>query len=153
VLTSDYPAMATVDHPGIESPAAVAEIAAGMAKYWTQLTDAGISVTAIKESPDLVEDVPTCVEKYPTDPAKCDVPTSKAVLQNSPVSEAAKLTGGKVSVVDANNLICGPTVCAPVVGNILVFSDRHHLTPSYSKSTAPYLEQELLKASKTLSKT
>jgi peptidoglycan/LPS O-acetylase OafA/YrhL len=153
VLTSDYPAMATVDHPGIESPAAMAEIGAGMAKYWTQLTDAGISVTAIKESPDLVEDVPTCVEKYPTDLAKCDVPTSKAILQNSPVSLAAKLTGGKVSVVDANNLVCGPQVCVPVVGNILVFSDRHHLTPSYSKSTAPYLEQELLKASKILSKT
>ena len=148
VITSDYPNMATPDHPVKESHAAVAEIGAGMAKYWTQLEDAGISVTAIKESPDLVEDVPTCVEQNPTDLAKCDVPTAKAVLQDSPISEAAKLTGGKVSVVDANSLICGPTVCAPVVGNVLVFSDRHHLTWPYSQSTAPFLEPLLQQANK-----
>ena len=35
---------------------------------------------------------------------------------------------GKVTVVNANSLICGPKVCAPVVGNVLVFGDRHHLT-------------------------
>jgi peptidoglycan/LPS O-acetylase OafA/YrhL len=150
VLTSDYPNVATADHPVNESPAAIAEIGAGMAQYWTQLEDAGISVTAIKESPDLVEDVPTCVEQHPADLAKCDVPTSKAILQNSPVSYAAKLTGGKVNVVNANALICGPQVCAPVVGNVLVFSDRHHLTWPYSKTTAPFLEPLLLKANKIL---
>ena len=150
VLTSDYPNMATVAHPVKESPAGMAEIGAGMAQYWTRLADAGISVTAIKESPDLAEDVPTCVEKHPAEVAKCDVPASKAILRNSSVSYAAKLTGGKVSVVDANSLICGPKVCAPVVGNVLVYSDRHHLTWNYSKTTAPFLEPLLLKANKVL---
>jgi hypothetical protein len=150
VITSDYPNVATPDHPAMESPAALAQIGAGMAQYWTQLEKAGISVTAIKESPDLVEDVPTCVEKNPTDLAKCDVPVSKAVLANSPITDAAKLMNGKVSVVDANSLICGPQVCAPVVGNVLVYSDRHHLTWYYSKSTAPFLEPLLLQANKIL---
>jgi peptidoglycan/LPS O-acetylase OafA/YrhL len=150
VLTSDYPNMATVDHPVLESPAAISEIGAGMARYWTQLTDAGISVTAIRESPDLIEDVPTCVEKHPTDLAKCDVPRTKAILPVTPITVAAKLTGGKVGVVDANSLICGPAVCAPVVGNVLVYSDRHHLTWPYSRSTAPFLEPLLLQANKVL---
>jgi peptidoglycan/LPS O-acetylase OafA/YrhL len=150
VITSDYPNMGTPDHPVFESPGAAAEIGAGMAQYWTQLEKAGISVTAIRESPDLVEDVPTCVEQHATDLAKCDVPVSKAVLQDSPITNAAKLMDGKVSVVDANSLICGPQVCAPVEGNILVFSDRHHLTWYYSKSTAPFLEPLLLKANKVL---
>jgi hypothetical protein len=66
VLTSDFPDMTTPDHPVMdESPAAMAEIGAGMAQYWTQLLNAGISVTPIKESPYMVEAVPTCVEKYP----------------------------------------------------------------------------------------
>ena len=150
VLTSDYPNMATPEHPVRESKAAAAAIGAGMAQYWTQLEKAGISVTAIKETPDLVEDVPTCVEKYANDLAKCNVPVSKAVLQDSPITEAAKLMDGKVSVVDANPLICGPEECAPVVGNVLVYSDRHHLTSVYSKSTAPYLAPLLLKANKIL---
>jgi peptidoglycan/LPS O-acetylase OafA/YrhL len=150
VLTSDYPNMATPSHPVRESQAAVADIGAGMARYWRQLEQAGISVTAIRETPDLVEDVPTCVEKYPSDLAKCDVPVSRAVLRDSPITEAAKLMNGTVGVVDANPLICASKDCAPVVGNILVYSDRHHLTSYYSKSTAPFLTPLLLKASPVL---
>jgi peptidoglycan/LPS O-acetylase OafA/YrhL len=151
VLTSDYPYIATPDHPVMESPAAVAAVGAGMAQYWTQLEDAGISVTAIRESPDLgPEDVPACVEENPADLAKCDVPVSRAVRQYSPITDAAELMDGKVRVVDANSLICGPQVCAPVVGNVLVYSDTHHLTWYYSKSTAPFLAPLLLQANKIL---
>ena len=46
VITSDYPNVATPGHPVNESPAAMAEIGAGMAQYWTSLERAGISVTA-----------------------------------------------------------------------------------------------------------
>ncbi len=150
VLTSDYPNMATVAHPVSESPAAASAIGAGMARYWTQLADAGISVTAIKESPDMGKDMPTCVEEHEAQLAQCDVPTSKAILHDSPISYAAKLAGATVSVVDANSLICGPKVCAPVVGNVLVFSDRHHLTWNYSKTTTPFLAPLLLKANNVL---
>jgi peptidoglycan/LPS O-acetylase OafA/YrhL len=150
VITSDYPNVATVGHPVKESPAAMAEIGTGMAQYWTRLEQAGISVTAIRESPDLRENVPACVEQHPAELARCDVPAATAILQNSPVSYAAKLTVGLVSVVDANSLICAPLVCAPVVGNVLVYSDRHHLTWPYSKSTAPFIERLLLKANSIL---
>ena len=106
----------------------MAEIGAGMAQYWTQLEAAGISVTPIKESPDLVEDVPTCVDQHLNDLAQCDVPVSTAILQDSPVTDAAKLMNGKVTAVNENSLICGPQVYTPVVGNLLVYGDRHHLT-------------------------
>ena len=75
---------------------------------------------------------------------------SVAILRDSPITHAAKLMTGKVTVVNANSVICGPKVCAPVVGNVLVFGDRHHMTGPYSKSTAPFLEPLLLKANKTL---
>lgn len=150
VITSDYPNVATVGHPVKESPAAMAEIGTGMAQYWTRLEQAGISVTAIRESPDLRENVPACVEQHAAELARCDVPAATAILQKSPVSYAAKLTVGLVSVVDANSLICAPLVCAPVVGNVLVYSDRHHLTWPYSKSTAPFIERLLLKANSIL---
>jgi peptidoglycan/LPS O-acetylase OafA/YrhL len=152
VLTTDYPAMGTVAHPAKESPAAIAEIGAGMAGYWKQLLAHGISVTGIKESPDVVEDVPTCVEEHASDLARCDVPRSMAILKTSPVTVAAALTGGKVHVADLNSLICGPKVCAPVVGNVLVFSDRHHLTWPYSETTAPFVEPLLAQANPLLAR-
>jgi hypothetical protein len=39
--------------------------------------------------------------------------------------------------------ICGPETCAPVVGNVLVWRDSHHLTASYSRTIAPALERAL----------
>ena len=150
VITSDYQKMASVAHPVLSSPAAMADIGAGMAQYWARLEKAGISVTPIRESPDLVEDVPTCVEQHRSALAKCDVPTSKAIMREPPTVRAAKLMDGKVKVLDLNSLICGPKECEPVVGNVLVFSDRHHLTWPYSETTAPFVEPLLLKANKVL---
>ena len=151
VITSDYPSLlSTPDHPVNASPAAMAEIGAGMAQYWTRLEDAGISVTPIKESPDLVEDVPTCVDQHPTDLALCDVPVSSgnpAGFARHRRGEADERQGhrGQRELADLR-----AAVCAPVVGNVLVFGDRHHLTWPYSKSTAPFLEPLLLQANKVL---
>jgi len=151
VITSDYPTLATtVAHPQ-GGPRSAADIGTGMARYWTQLKRAGISVLAIRETPDLVEDVPECVVRYPSSLDKCDVPVAKAIMKYSPIETAEQLTG--IPVVDMNSLICGPTMCAPVVGNVLVYSDRHHLTSYYSLTTAPYLEEQLLKADRILAAT
>jgi hypothetical protein len=52
-----------------------------------------------------------------------------------------------------NALICGPVSCPPIVGNVLVYQDNHHLTGTYALTIAPYLEKRLLTASKTLAET
>jgi len=150
VITSDYPNVTTVAHPK-GGPAAEAEVGAGMARYWTQLSRAGISVVAIRETPDVRLNEPECVVKNPSSLSKCDVPTSKAITRHPPTEYAARLTG--VPVVDMNTLICGPRECSPIVGNVLVFFDSHHMTASYSLTTAPFLEQALLSADKSLAPT
>jgi peptidoglycan/LPS O-acetylase OafA/YrhL len=151
VITSDYPTLATtVAHPK-GGPQSAADIGTGMAAYWAKLKHAGMSVVAIRETPDLVEDVPECVDRYPSALDKCDVPVAKAIKKYSPIETAVQLTG--IPVVDMNGLICGPTMCAPVVGNVLVYSDRHHLTSYYSLTAAPYLEERLFKADKILAPT
>jgi hypothetical protein len=150
VITSEHPGMKTAAHPA-GGPAAEADVGAGMARYWTQLKHAGISVVAIRESPDVGQDDPECVASNPSALSKCDVPTAKAIMRHPPTEYAARLTG--VPVIDMNGLICDPRMCAPVVGNVLVYQDGHHLTSNYSLTTAPYLEQRLLTADKSLAPT
>jgi hypothetical protein len=55
-----------------------------------RLEAAGISLTPIRETPDLVEDVPTCVDQHPTDLARCDVLVSAAILRDSPVTDTGR---------------------------------------------------------------
>jgi hypothetical protein len=149
VITSDLPGLATMAHPA-GGTAAQADIGAGMAAYWKQLEQAGISVVAIKESPSMGLNVPDCVSKNPSERSKCTVPTARAIPEDMPIKYAAKAAAGQVPVIDMNSLICKPTKCPPVVGNVLVYQDDHHLTSTYALTTAPYLEKRLLAVSKPL---
>jgi peptidoglycan/LPS O-acetylase OafA/YrhL len=148
VITSDYPGLATMRHPA-GGAAAQADIGSGMASYWNKLGDGGISVIAIKESPDVGLNVPACLSQHSA--AQCTVPRAQAVTPDLPTVYATRAAAGRVPLIDMDSLICGPVNCPPVVGNVLVYQDNHHLTSTYALTTAPYLEKRLLKVSKTLS--
>jgi hypothetical protein len=152
VITSDLPGLATIKHPK-GGAAAQADIGAGMARYWKQLAGHGISVVAIKESPNVGLNVPECLTKNPGLPKRCAVPKAKAIVSDLPTLYATRAALGTVPLIDMNSLICGRVNCPPIIGNVLVYQDSHHLTSAYALTTAPYLEQDLLKVSKTLAGT
>jgi peptidoglycan/LPS O-acetylase OafA/YrhL len=146
VITSGLPEDGTVDHPVPETPAAFADIGAGMARYWKDLEDHRISVVAIRETPLINFAEPDCLAKHARAATNCMVPTAKAILPDPPTFRAANDTGGKVKVIDMDRFICGPTECDPVVGNVLVYLDGRHLTAAYATSLTRYLEPRLLHA-------
>jgi peptidoglycan/LPS O-acetylase OafA/YrhL len=150
VITSEIPGLATTKHPA-GGAAAQADIGDGMASYWKQLEGHGISVVAIRESPEVSVNVPECLTENPTAPKKCAVSRAKAIKPDVPSAYATRAAAGKVPLIDMNPLICGRVKCPPIVGNVLVYQDGHHLTSTYALTTAPYLESRLLKVSKTLS--
>jgi peptidoglycan/LPS O-acetylase OafA/YrhL len=149
VITSDQPGLSTPqDQTG--GATAQAEIGDGMNAYWQRLENHGISVIAIKESPQVQIDMPSCVSQHTSDPSKCAVSASKAIKPDVPTVYATQRAGGAVPLIDMNGLICAHSSCPAIVGNVLVYQDNHHLTSTYALTTAPYLEQRLLTASKTL---
>lgn len=149
VITSDLPGEGTVTHPQ-PGPAAFAQIGAGMAQYWTQLEDHGISVVAIRETPMMGFSAPECVARYGASSRKCDKPAATAIRHDPPTVQAARRMAGKVGVIDMNKFVCGPKLCPSVIGNVLVYFDGHHMTSSYSQTLAPYLAPRLFRASAVL---
>ncbi|HEY0938038.1 MAG TPA: acyltransferase family protein [Trebonia sp.] len=147
VITSSYEGLATTGYPA-GGAAAQEDIGDGMAAYWKQLGDHGIPVVAIKESPDVGINIPDCIARNPASPQTCTIPTARAVRPDVPTVYATRAAAGSVPLIDMNRLICGPVSCLPVVGNVLVYQDDHHLTSNYALTTAPYLEARLLKASR-----
>jgi peptidoglycan/LPS O-acetylase OafA/YrhL len=149
VITSDNPSLGTLEDP-TGGAQAQREIASGMDDYWDQLQSHGISVIAIEESPQMPFYVPDCVAKHLHDLPSCSVSRSTAVKPDLPTVYATRATAGTVPLIDMNSLICAPTECPAVTGNVLVYQDTHHLTSDYALTMAPYLEQRLLAASKLL---
>jgi peptidoglycan/LPS O-acetylase OafA/YrhL len=149
VITSDLPDLGSAaDHQVGQQ--AYADIAAGMANYWTQLEDHGISVVPIEETPTMSFYPPDCVAKYGASSSKCEEPPAKAIKSDPPTVQATRLMNGKVKLIDMDKYVCSSTECPSVVGNVLVYFDAHHLTSNYSNTMAPYLAPELFSSSAVL---
>jgi hypothetical protein len=76
VLTSDLPGTGSVAYPQ-PGPRANADIGSGMARYWTQLEDHGISVVPIQETPVMGFNIPDCVAEHGASSQDCEVPAAK----------------------------------------------------------------------------
>lgn len=114
-------------------------LAEGLRRSWGRLTAKGTPVVAIRTTPHLF-DVPDCLSKNGANPAKCGLSRDKAILALDPIVAAA--VGAKdVVLADMNDAICTAERCEPIVGNVLVYRDAHHLTATYSTSLAPVLER------------
>jgi peptidoglycan/LPS O-acetylase OafA/YrhL len=118
----------------------------GLRKTWRKLAEAGIQVVAIRPTPHVLIDVPDCLSKYGQDTKKCTQPRQKVLMQD-PVTVAAKGAKGVV-LADMTDAICARDRCEPIVGNVLVYRDGHHLTATYSASLAPFLDRFIEKALK-----
>jgi peptidoglycan/LPS O-acetylase OafA/YrhL len=145
VITSELADTTSLAHP-VSSPQASADVGSGMAADWRQLLEHGIGVIAIRETPLPGLSGPGCVAKYGATAARCSVPRSVALMPSPPTSYADRALGGIVPVIDMNSLICTDSRCPPVVGNVLVYADYHHLTLQYTLTLTPYLRSKLAAA-------
>jgi peptidoglycan/LPS O-acetylase OafA/YrhL len=64
------------------------------------------------------------------------------------VSAAQGMQG--VGVINLTEYMCTKDQCPPVIGNVVVYRDSHHLTETFVTTLVPYLEKELLRVMKAL---
>ncbi|MCG2621568.1 acyltransferase [Arthrobacter sp. I2-34] len=121
--------------------------AAGFASNWNALTEAGIDVYPIVDTPRPREGAiaPDCVAQHYEDPQACDQPRRKGLDGQDLTREAAKLAPG-ARVVDLSDAFCGTKVCPMVIGNVLLYADKNHVTETYMQTLVPRLERKLLAA-------
>ncbi len=109
-----------------------------VARRLRAMTDLGITIVALRPTPRLPEDPGDCI---PDQLERCEVARAEAEPLNIFVPSAEGIDG--VHLVDLSNGVCGPQTCGAVVGNLVVFRDKHHLTATFAQALAPYLEREL----------
>jgi peptidoglycan/LPS O-acetylase OafA/YrhL len=107
------------------------------------LADAGIPVIAIRDSPWMAFDIPTCVF-WPLrkSPEECDRPRS-ALLDDATFQRGLGTLPPNVAVVDMTDAFCGPERCFAVRDGVLLYHDWHHLTATYARSLSTLLEERL----------
>ena len=88
-------------------------------------------------------DIPQCLSTPGNKPKDGTTPYAQAVPAHTPLKLAAQHLP-QVSFIDMNPYICMPPTCLPIVGNIIVWRDQQHLSNTYSRSLAPFLQAKLL---------
>jgi peptidoglycan/LPS O-acetylase OafA/YrhL len=136
-----------VRHPDELTPAVRDSAAAAYATTWVRLQQAGSAVVALRDNPDPgiggVSDVPSCVEQH-GDGAACDVSEADSLLDD-PVAQAARTTPG-VTLIDSTAMFCTDGTCPAVIGGVVVYRQVQHVTQTYARSMAPFLEPEVTRA-------
>jgi hypothetical protein len=118
--------------------------AEGYADYWGQLEDAGIKVYPIIDTPrpGTRAYARDCVAEHPTDLVSCGAPATKAFEAND-TTRAAAAREPRVDVLDFSDQFCAEGFCPAVIGNVLVYRDKHHVSDTYIRTLAPVFDARL----------
>ena len=114
----------------------------GYVDQWRKLNEHDINVFALKDNPRAEFDIPTCIDKNGPNAEEC---TTKNNLEDLS-DEVDQLNLDNVYYADLTDKFCNEDVCKPIIGNVLVYQDGHHLTRTYAKTLAPYVGKKVTKA-------
>jgi hypothetical protein len=132
--------------PVIPAPGETAKQATvrGLVTAWHNLPD--VPIVAIRDNPWTRRDVLTCVAEHPSTAAQiCAVSRAEGLAIFDGQAEAAQQVP-RAHLVDVTSLYCTATVCPPVIGHVLVYKDRTHITATFADTLAPYIEREVVAA-------
>jgi peptidoglycan/LPS O-acetylase OafA/YrhL len=114
----------------------------GMIAQLATLESKGIQVFGFRGTPYFTDfKVPECLEDSDNNFSECSRLREDLFLPIELIEkEFSKLSSFKL--LDLTDFICGPEVCQPVVGNILVYRDHSHMTATYVETlTEPLISK------------
>jgi peptidoglycan/LPS O-acetylase OafA/YrhL len=112
-------------------------------RRWAELDALGVPVLAIRDTPRGTFDRPECQEVNGVGSPACDVPRS-SVLASSDPTAALGAPPDNVTFLDLSDYLCDADSCPAVIGNVQVYSDRHHLTTAFAGTLSPVLEPQVV---------
>lgn len=107
---------------------------------WGRLTERGVPVLAIRDSPWLDVSAPECVAEFGPQATECGV-LRRDALGEDPFAELDP--NPLITTIDLSDAFCDAEFCPAVIGNVLVYLDSNHVTATYSRTMTPALERAL----------
>lgn len=119
------------------------EVPKGFLKQFERLNDYNIPILAIRDTPYFEKDVVECLSQA-NEPGECSIEKSKTL---APISAWEKLSNPpkNVTYVDYTDYLCDGTTCPPIVGNVLAYRDKNHMTETFNKTFAPIIRKDIEK--------
>jgi len=105
--------------------------------------DAGIPVVVIRDTPHPGDSIPDCLAAHPDDYARCDGKSSEWVQPDPSIAAVRDVADPRAFLLDLTDYLCTGPRCFAVIGGVPVYFDGSHLTATYARTLAPYIEPTL----------
>ncbi|MGO4523765.1 acyltransferase family protein [Microvirga sp. 2MCAF35] len=112
----------------------------GIVQAWSRLLAMGLDVRFVRPTPWLDFDPDKCLINHRNWSIDCAPKRDVAFKPDLPGTTASQL---KLSILDITSYLCDRERCPVVVGGIIVYRDRHHLTATFARSLSGAFEKEL----------
>jgi peptidoglycan/LPS O-acetylase OafA/YrhL len=103
----------------------------------------GSRVAYIADTPSIGVTPSMCLSRYIDDAARCALPRMAALSADVRHAERDLAAAGKFTYLDFTDYLCNDAVCPGVIGNTLVYRDRHHITVAMSTLLGPLLDADV----------
>ncbi|MGN8049764.1 acyltransferase family protein [Curtobacterium sp. 22159] len=125
----------------------------GMVDAWKVAADRGIPVIAIRDNPNARRDVVACVGQMsgPTTNV-CDSDRAGALKDFDGSEQAVARMDGRARLIDFTSDYCTAQTCPAVIGGVLVYRDRTHLTNTFAMTLEPKLSAGIADALRDLAR-
>ena len=115
----------------------------GLLEAWAGQTRRGTRIVAIRDNPLMQSDIVTCVVVHrEAANIACAQPEEVAVGATDALVEATR-QGTGVNLVDLTDIYCPAHVCAAVIGNVVVYANRDHVTGTWAESLVTPLSDRI----------
>ena len=116
----------------------------GVAAIFQFLRQSAKQVIFIADTPYPKHSAPDCVAGHLSDVRPCTRQRRESTVL--PAIKAAELrlaNQEQINSIDPTSWFCAPKVCPVIVGNILVYHDKSHMTTEWSRFIAPALDNAI----------
>lgn len=97
------------------------------------------NVIVIGDTPSFERAPAICLSENISSAEKCSFPRETLLDKGLAEAEKEVAIDNRKHYIDMNNYLCSSTTCGPIIGNILVYRDQHHLTTAFSKQLSDML--------------
>jgi peptidoglycan/LPS O-acetylase OafA/YrhL len=121
----------------------------GYSSYLKRWSKAGTNVLILRDTPfpgRTLDSVPDCLAKHRTNQAACSG-TPDGWRWMDPLFDAATDLGlPGITTLDTTRFLCTATDCPAVIGSVVTYFDASHMTETYARSVARFIEADILAA-------
>lgn len=114
----------------------------GMEKTIRQLSSF-TRVVVIADTPDMRDNPSVCLSGNLSNTDACAQPASLALKAPGRAATLAAAKATNTPIIDLTGYFC-TSECAPIIGDVLVYRDSHHITATFSRSLTPVLSARLV---------